>query len=54
MLVTNNLFQIKWGGHGYAHILNNILPKMLTKGIPQNIIDQITIKNPASWLSGIC
>ncbi|KAK7863879.1 hypothetical protein R5R35_007212 [Gryllus longicercus] len=42
---------IKYGGHGYSHILTNILPKMLTRGFSQEMLDQITIKNPASWLA---
>ncbi|CAH0584518.1 unnamed protein product [Chrysodeixis includens] len=42
---------INFGGHGYAHILNNVLPKMKSKGISQSMIDTITIKNPADWLS---
>ncbi|XP_063244923.1 phosphotriesterase-related protein isoform X2 [Bacillus rossius redtenbacheri] len=40
-----------YGGHGYAHILINIVHKMLAKGIPQQVIDKITIKNPQNWLS---
>nr|CAD7256030.1 unnamed protein product [Timema shepardi] len=39
-----------FGGHGYSHILNNVLHKMLTKGISQETIDKITIENPKNWI----
>ncbi|XP_069701163.1 phosphotriesterase-related protein isoform X2 [Periplaneta americana] len=42
---------IQFGGHGYSHILNTVLPQMLTKGISQEITDKITIENPKTWLS---
>jgi phosphotriesterase-related protein len=45
------IFQIKFGGHGYSHILNNILPKMQMKGISPATIDKITIQNPKTWLA---
>ncbi|CAO1344614.1 unnamed protein product [Diamesa hyperborea] len=45
---------IEFGGHGYSHIVSNILPKMLTKDFTQQDIDQITITNPAQWLQFQC
>ncbi|XP_034183370.1 phosphotriesterase-related protein [Osmia lignaria lignaria] len=42
---------IKFGGHGFSHILNNVLPKMILKGFTQEEIDTITIHNPKTWLS---
>ncbi|CAH2090795.1 unnamed protein product [Euphydryas editha] len=42
---------IDYGGHGYSHIFTNIIPRMKSKGISQNIIDKITVDNPAQWLS---
>lgn len=42
---------IEFGGHGYSHINNNVIPKMKIKGITDEEVDQITIKNPAKWLS---
>lgn len=42
---------IKFGGHGFAHIANNVLPRMLLKGFTQEEIDTITITNPKKWLS---
>lgn len=40
-----------FGGHGYSHIINNVIPKMIIKGIPKTTIDKITIHNPANWLT---
>lgn len=42
---------MKFGGHGYSHIMNNVLPKMTLKGFTQEEIDTITIQNPRTWLS---
>jgi len=42
---------LKYGGHGYGHILENIIPKMLARGISQEAIDKILIANPKRWLS---
>lgn len=39
-----------FGGHGYSHILNNILMRFTLKGIDMSTIDTITVKNPAKWL----
>ena len=44
-------FQMKYGGHGYSHILLTVLPKMLLKGITQAQIDKITTHNPQKWLT---
>ncbi|XP_063075768.1 phosphotriesterase-related protein [Engraulis encrasicolus] len=41
----------KYGGHGYSHILKNIVPKMLSRGISQNQVDKILIDNPKHWLT---
>lgn len=41
----------KYGGHGYSHILNNIVPKMLTRGFTQSQVDKILIDNPKQWLT---
>ncbi|KAI5637486.1 phosphotriesterase family domain-containing protein [Phthorimaea operculella] len=42
---------LDFGGHGYCHIINNVLPRLQARGVPQETIDQITIKNPATWLT---
>ncbi|XP_076088572.1 N-acetyltaurine hydrolase-like [Mytilus galloprovincialis] len=42
---------MKYGGHGFSHILLNIIPKMLKRGISQEQIDKITKVNPQKWLA---
>ncbi|XP_062608598.1 phosphotriesterase-related protein-like [Saccostrea cucullata] len=42
---------MKFGGHGYSHILLNVVPQMLNKGISQTTIDKILKENPKKWLS---
>ncbi|XP_041359471.1 phosphotriesterase-related protein-like isoform X2 [Gigantopelta aegis] len=42
---------MKYGGHGYSHILENIMPKMLTRGISKETVHQITVNNPKNWLT---
>ncbi|XP_004468940.2 N-acetyltaurine hydrolase [Dasypus novemcinctus] len=42
---------VKYGGHGYSHILTNIVPKMLHRGISQSAVDKILIENPKQWLT---
>ncbi|NWX82471.1 PTER protein, partial [Nothoprocta ornata] len=42
---------MKYGGHGYSHILKNIVPKMLLRGISQSQIDKILRENPKRWLT---
>lgn len=41
----------KYGGHGYSHILVNIVPKMLARGITQEVINKILVDNPRRWLT---
>jgi phosphotriesterase-related protein len=41
----------RWGGFGYAHILENIVPRLLQKGMTQEQIDVILIENPKRLLS---
>uniref|UniRef100_A0A1L8DCT3 Uncharacterized protein n=1 Tax=Nyssomyia neivai TaxID=330878 RepID=A0A1L8DCT3_9DIPT len=41
-----------FGGHGYSHILNNILPRLNVRGLTLEQIDRITIENPSMWLQG--
>ncbi|XP_055285304.1 phosphotriesterase-related protein isoform X2 [Moschus berezovskii] len=42
---------MKYGGHGYSHILTNIVPKMLLRGITEGALDKILIENPKQWLT---
>ena len=41
----------KYGGHGFTHIFDQVVPKMLRKGISQNAMYKILIANPKSWLT---
>ena len=42
---------LKYGGHGYGHILENIVPKMRLKGFSEDAIRAITVDNPARILA---
>jgi phosphotriesterase-related protein len=41
----------RYGGHGYAHILNHMVPVMLSKGMTQEQINIIMIDNPKRMLT---
>ena len=42
----------EFGGHGYSHLLNTAVPKLLgAKGVTQIQIDKILIDNPANALA---
>lgn len=41
----------EYGGHGYHHIITNVLPRMKAKGLSQDEIDTIVKQNPAEWLT---
>ena len=40
-----------YGGQGYAHILENILPRMRKRGFSKENIDNILIENPKRILT---
>ena len=42
---------IRYGGHGYGHIFENIVPTMRRKGFPEATIQAITVRNPAEILA---
>jgi phosphotriesterase-related protein len=42
---------LKYGGEGYAHILENVLPIMRRKGMTEDQIDAILVHNPARILA---
>ncbi|XP_014662580.1 PREDICTED: phosphotriesterase-related protein-like isoform X2 [Priapulus caudatus] len=44
---------MKYGGHGYSHILVDIVPRMLLRGVTQATIDKILVDNPRRWLTFI-
>jgi phosphotriesterase-related protein len=41
----------KWGGHGYAHILENIVPRLRYEGLSEEQIKTILVENPKRFLS---
>jgi phosphotriesterase-related protein len=42
---------VKYGGHGYHHILQNIIPRMKQKGFSKEEIDNIVTNNPSKILT---
>jgi len=40
----------RFGGGGYAHILRTIVPDLIRRGLAQDDIDQLLIRNPAAVL----
>ena len=40
----------EYGGHGYGHILENIVPRFLQAGLSREQIDTILIENPKRFL----
>ncbi len=41
----------EYGGHGYGHILENVVPRMRRKGFSEDEIRAITVDNPAAILA---
>ncbi|KAL5017086.1 hypothetical protein ScPMuIL_006675 [Solemya velum] len=42
---------MRFGGHGYSHILINIVPRMQSRGINKKSIDKMLVDNPKKWLT---
>lgn len=42
---------VAYGGDGYAHILENVVPMMRRKGMAESAIDAILVRNPARVLA---
>ena len=40
-----------YGGWGYAHISNYVVPMMLKRGISRDVIDTIMVQNPRCFFS---
>jgi len=40
-----------FGGPGYAHIPENVIPWMRAKGMPEDVIHTITVENPKRILT---
>jgi len=39
-----------WGGYGYAHLLQNILPRFVLEGVPEPVVRGMMTENPARVL----
>ena len=46
-------YQVKYGGHGYGHFLESVVPKMIDRGIPMKMINKMTVETPRDWLKFI-
>ena len=42
---------VKYGGHGYGHIIQNIVPRMRARGFSDRQVRSIMIENPAKLLA---
>ncbi|KAL4228842.1 hypothetical protein ACF0H5_011883 [Mactra antiquata] len=42
---------MKYGGHGFSHIMLQAVPRMLQRGITQLQVDKIVKYNPQTWLT---
>jgi len=55
ILIGQDMFgkhrQARFGGHGFAHIIENIIPRMRERGFSDSSIEKITIRNPARILT---
>ena len=40
------MFQTKFGGHGFSHILENVVPMMKIRGLTDETINKILATNP--------
>lgn len=49
--ICTNHRLVRYGGHGYGHILENIVPRMRRKGFSEDAIEAITVGNPARILT---
>ena len=41
----------RFGGHGYGHIFENVMPQMARRGFSETEIEQIMIKTPRRLLT---
>ena len=51
--VCSRLQLKKYGGWGYSHILENIVPRMKSRNWPSSVIDKMLIQNPSRAFSFI-
>jgi phosphotriesterase-related protein len=43
---------LRYGGHGYEHVVTNIVPRMRERGFSEGDVDAILVRNPARLLAG--
>ena len=44
--VSSKVRQVTYGGHGYSHILLNVVPRMRIKGLSEEEINTLLVENP--------
>jgi phosphotriesterase-related protein len=49
--ICQKVYLQRYGGPGYSHILDNVLPVMRRKGWTADDIEQVTVRNPAALLA---
>lgn len=42
---------VRYGGHGYAHVLERVVPRMREKGIDEATVQSMIVENPARMLA---
>lgn len=42
---------MRFGGHGFSHILMNVIPMMKRHGFTDEEIRKVTVDNPKRWLT---
>nr|XP_012225283.1 PREDICTED: phosphotriesterase-related protein-like [Linepithema humile] len=42
---------INFGGHGYSHIVNNIVPRLRNRNFTMEEVELLTVENPRRWLT---
>ncbi len=40
-----------YGGHGYSHILENIVPKFTEREVDRTVVETLLRNNPQNWLT---
>jgi phosphotriesterase-related protein len=38
---------VAYGGNGYGHVLRTVIPTLRARGVPQDVLDGILVRNPA-------
>ena len=44
---------VRHGGHGYAHFLRSVRPRLRRSGVAEESIHEILVGNPRRWLAGV-